>query len=151
MTGWFEPGWLGGAYIWVRALHIIFVIFWMAGMFMLPRFLVYQHPTLPDSPDETLWTERIRRLRTIIVSPSIGAVWLLGLALAFHIGFAGNWLWVKLAVVFAFSGFHGWIVGLSRKMAKGQRPVSERRLRMLNEVPSLVVIIVVLLAVAKPF
>jgi putative membrane protein len=152
VNGWFDAGWLGGAYLWVRALHIVFVIFWMAGMFMLPRFLVYQHPTAPGSAEEALWSERIRRLRTIIVSPAMMLVWIIGLALAFHIGFAGNgWLWAKLGVVLGFSGFHGWIIGVSRKMAAGNRPVSERQLRILNEVPSLVVIVVVLLAVTRPF
>jgi len=145
-------GWLGEAYIWVRAAHIIAVIFWMAGMFMLPRYLVYQHPTAPGSAEEALWSDRTARLRRIIINPSMLLVWLLGLSLAFHIGFAGNvWLWVKIAVVFVFSGFHGSLTGLSKKMAQGQRPTSERRLRMLNEVPSLVVVVVVLLAVTKPF
>jgi protoporphyrinogen IX oxidase len=150
MESW--VGWLGAAHLWVRAFHIIFVIFWMAGMFMLPRYLVYQHPTLPSSPEEALWTTRIARLRKIIVGPAMVMVWALGLALAFNLGFAGNgWLWVKLAIVFLFSGFHGWIVGVSKTMARGERPVSERGLRMLNELPSLVTIIVVLLAVLRPF
>jgi putative membrane protein len=145
-------GWLDGAYLWVRAAHLVFVIFWMAGMFMLPRYLVYQYPTAPGSADEALWSERTRRLRRIIVGPSMLLVWLLGLALAFHIGFAGNgWLWAKIAVVFVFSGFHGSLVGLSKRMARGERPVAEKRLRIMNEVPSLVVIVVVLLAVTKPF
>ena len=150
MEGWI--GWLGSAYLWVRAAHIVFVIFWMAGMFMLPRYLVYQHPTLPGSAEEALWSERIVRLRRIIVGPAMVMVWVLGLALAFNLGFAGNhWLWAKLAVVFLFSGFHGWLTGLSRKMAQGARPVTERRLRMLNELPSLVAIVVVVLAVVRPF
>ena len=150
MDGW--TGWLGAAYLWVRAAHIVFVIFWMAGMFMLPRYLVYQHPTLPGSAEEALWTTRIVRLRKIIVGPAMVMVWGLGLALAFNLGFAGNhWLWAKLGIVFLFSGFHGWLIGLSRKMARGERPVAERRLRMLNELPSLVAIIVVVLAVVRPF
>jgi putative membrane protein len=145
-------GWLGDAYRWVKAAHIVFVVFWMAGMFMLPRYLVYQHPTTPGSAEDALWIERTIRLRTIIVNPSMVVVWVLGLALVAHVGLAGSaWLWVKLAVVLAFSGFHGWLVTTSKRMAAGARPVSERRLRMLNEVPSLVAIVVVLLAVAKPF
>lgn len=150
MESW--VGWLGGAHLWVRAFHIIFVIFWMAGMFMLPRYLVYQHPAAPGSPEDTLWITRIERLRKIIVGPAMIMVWVLGLALAFNLGFAGNgWLHAKLAIVFLFSGFHGWIVGVSRKMARGERPVSERSLRMWNELPSLVAIVVVLLAVLRPF
>lgn len=121
MESW--VGWLGGAHLWVRAFHIIFVIFWMAGMFMLPRYLVYQHPVAPGSPEDALWITRIERLRKIIVGPAMIMVWVLGLALAFNLGLAGNgWLHAKLAVVFLFSGFHGWIVGVSRKMARGSGP-----------------------------
>lgn len=152
MTGFPEPGWLGAAYLWVRALHLVFVMFWMAGMFMLPRYLVYQHPVPPGSPEAALWSERTARLRRIIVNPSMIAVWVLGLLLVSNIGLAGNgWLWVKLAVVTAFSGYHGSMVTLSKRMAKGERPASERKLRLLNEIPSLVVIVVVMLAVTRPF
>jgi putative membrane protein len=136
----------------VKAAHLIFVMFWIAGMFMLPRYLVYQHAAAPGSPDEALWSERTAKLRGIIITPSMALVWILGLSLAFNIGFAGqHWFWVKLVIVIAFSGFHGWLVGLSKKMARGERPVSERSLRMLNEVTTLVVLAVVPLAVAKPF
>lgn len=144
-------GWLGAAFPWVKAAHIVFVIFWMAGMFMLPRYLVYQHASAPGSLGEALWSERIARLRKIIVGPSMIAVWMLGLALAFNLGFAGQyWLYAKLLIVFLFSGYHGWMVRISKRMALGERPVSERLLRMLNEVPSLVVIVVVVLAVVRP-
>lgn len=150
MESW--VGWLGTAHLWVRAFHIIFVIFWMAGMFMLPRYLVYQHPTAPGSAEDVQWITRTERLRKIIVGPAMVMVWVLGLALAFNLGFAANgWLWVKLAIVLLFSGFHGWIVGVSKRMARGERPVSERSLRMWNELPSLVAIVVVLLAVLRPF
>jgi putative membrane protein len=145
-------GWLGEAYPWVRAAHIIFVIFWMAGMFMLPRYFVYHMAAPVGSAEDQLWIERETRLLRIIVNPAMAAVWLLGLALAFNIGFAGQgWLHAKLAIVFAFSGYHGWLSGLRRKFARGERPVSEKALRIANEVPSLVAIAVVILAVVKPF
>ena len=141
-------GFLGGAYLWVKAAHLIFVIFWMAGMFMLPRQLVYLHGA-PEAAD--LWASRIGRMRRIILTPSMLAVWLLGIALVLHIGLADQgWLHVKLLIVFAFSGYHGWLIGLSRKMLAGARPVSERRLRLANEIPSLVTIVVVTLAIVKP-
>ena len=63
-------GWLGSAYPWVKAAHVIFVIFWMAGLFMLPRFLVYWSPVVPGSPENALWTERCVRLRRIILTPA---------------------------------------------------------------------------------
>ena len=142
-------GFLGGAYPWVKAAHLIFVIFWMAGMFMLPRQLVYLHGA-PEAAD--LWTVRIGRLRRIILTPSMMSVWLLGIALVLHIGLVGQgWLHAKLLIVLAFSGYHGWLIGLSRKMLAGARPVSERGLRLANEIPGLVTVVVVALAVVKPF
>jgi putative membrane protein len=145
-------GWLGEAYLWVKAAHLIFVIFWMAGMFMLPRFLVYHIAAPVGSAEDALWVERERRLLRIIVNPSIVVVWLLGLALVANIGLAGQlWLHLKLAIVLAFSGYHGWMSGLAKKFARGERPVSERALRLANEIPSLVTIAVVILVIAKPF
>ncbi|MEO0500042.1 MAG: CopD family protein [Pseudomonadota bacterium] len=142
-------GWLGGAYLWIKAAHLIFVIFWMAAMFILPRYLVHLHGE-PDRVEE--WGARIGRLRRIIMTPSMLVVWILGIALALHIGFAGQgWLHAKILILLAFTGFHGWLLGLSRKMIAGARPVSEPRLRLLNEIPSVVTIAVVLLAVVKPF
>ncbi|MBV7255757.1 CopD family protein [Pacificimonas sp. WHA3] len=142
-------GFLGAAYLWVKAAHLIFVIFWMASMFILPRYLVHLHgePELADR-----WGERIGRLRRVIMTPSMLIVWLLGIALIVNIGLVGNgWLHAKLLIVFLFSGFHGWLIGLSRKMLAGERPVSEKSLRLMNEIPSVVVISVVILAVVKPF
>lgn len=144
-------GFLGNTVLWVKAAHIIFVIFWIAGMFMLPRFLVYQHATAPGSAEDRLWIERTRRLRHIILSPSMILVWVFGLMLAANLGFQGGWLHAKLAIVFALSGFHGYLIGLTRKFAAGQRPVSEKSLRIMNEVPGVTVVLVVILAVVRPF
>ncbi len=142
-------GFMGGAYLWVKAAHLIFVIFWMAGMFILPRYLVHLH----GEPDRAaVWGERIGRLRKIIMTPSMLVVWVLGIALLLNIGMAGNgWLGPKLLIVLLFTGFHGYLAGLSRKMLAGARPVSEKALRLMNEIPSLVAIVVVILAVVKPF
>lgn len=145
-------GWLGAAYPWVKAAHLIFVIFWIAGMFMLPRYLVYQHGAAPGSPEDQRWSERTARLRRIILSPAMIMVWLLGLALAFHVGVAEQgWLHVKLGLVLLLSGFHGWAVKTSKRFARGERPYAEKTLRLLNEVPSLATILIVFLAVVKPF
>lgn len=143
-------GWLGGAYLWVKAFHVIFVIFWMAGMFMLPRFLVYWHPLPVDAPENALWAERCNRLKRIILNPGITIVWILGLALGFHLGWP-DWLWVKLVLVLGLSGFHGWLIGTMKKFGRGERPYSERTLRLMNEIPSLVTIGVVILVIVKPF
>ncbi len=142
-------GWLGNAYPWVKAVHVIFVIFWMAGLFMLPRFLVYWHPVLPGSTEDALWAERCVRLRRIILTPGSFIVWGLGLAMATDLGFPG-WLIGKIIVVTALTGYHGWAVGTSRKFARGERPYAERTLRLANEIPSLATIVIVLLVILKP-
>ncbi len=144
-------GWLGEAYLWVKSLHVIFVIFWMAGLFMLPRFLVYWMASASDA-ESFLWTDRCNRLRRIILTPGLIVSWAAGLSLAFHLGFAGNgWLHAKIAIVFALSGFHGWSVATAKKFARGERPYSERTLRLANEIPSLATIGAVILVIVKPF
>lgn len=148
-------GWLGGAYLWVKAAHIIFVIFWMAGLFILPRYLVHHQEAL-GTPQAADWTKREGLLRRMILSPSIALVWLLGLALAANLGmFSGEpglgWLHAKFACVIALSGYHGWAVGYSKKLARGIGPLAPRSLRMINEVPALAVVVIVVLAVVKPF
>ncbi len=78
-------GWLGNAYLWVKAAHVVFMIFWMAGMFALPRFLVYHQEAAPGSPEAALWVERETKLRHIILTPSITLTWIFGLMLAANI------------------------------------------------------------------
>ncbi len=146
----FAVGWLGDAYPWVKAVHVIFVIFWMAGMFMLPRFLVYWHPLPLDAPENQLWAERCNRLKRIIINPGMVVVWVLGIALGFHLGWP-LWLWVKLVLVLGLSAFHGWMIGAARRFALGKRPYTEKTLRLVNEIPSLVTFFVVILVIVKPF
>jgi putative membrane protein len=148
-------GFLGGAYLWVKAFHIIFVIFWMAGLFMLPRYLVHHQEAL-GTPQAADWEKREALLRRMILSPSIAIVWVLGLSLAVNIGLfdsgAGlGWLHAKLFLVVLLSGFHGWAIGYSKKLAKGQGTLSSRTLRMVGELPALAVILIVILVVVKPF
>ncbi len=145
-------GFLGAAYIWVRAAHVIFVIFLMASLFMMPRYFVYHHQAAPGSAEDRLWVERELRLKRIIMNPAIVMVWILGLLLAFHIGaWSDGWFHAKLALVLILSAYHGWCVGYARKLARGARPMKEKTLRMLNEVPALLVTLIVILAVVKPF
>ncbi len=91
-------------------------------------------------------------MKRIIMNPSLVLVWLLGLALACHIGaFGDHWFQLKLVLVLILSGYHGWCIGYAKKLLRGERPFPEKRLRMLNEVPALLVTLVVVLAVVKPF
>ena len=153
-------GWLGDAYLWVKAAHVVFVIFWMAGLFMLPRYLVYHQEALDrsraDAAEVAQWIEREGKLRAIILTPAMIAVWLLGLALAANLGlFSGEaglgWLHAKLGLVVLLSGYHGWAVGYARKLANGGRRLSGRQLRLANEVPAFATIAIVLLVIVRPF
>lgn len=145
-------GFLGGAYLWVKAAHIIFVIFWMAGLFMLPRFLAYHQEADPASPEQVIWVERERRLIRIILNPSMIMVWLLGFALAIDVGaFDKLWFQLKLVFVLGLSGYHGWMSAYSRKLVKDMPTVSSKALRMLNEVPGVATAVVVILVIVRPF
>ena len=139
-------------YFWLKAGHIIFVIFWMAGLFMLPRLFVYHQEAAPDSPENALWIDRERKLLKIILLPSIVVVWVLGLALALSIGaFSQGWFHGKLLLVLLLSGYHGYLASYAKKLARGERPVSGKALRLLNEVPGIAAVIIVILVVVKPF
>jgi putative membrane protein len=145
-------GFLGAAYLWVKAAHLIFVIFWIAGLFMLPRFYVYHQEAPAGSDEEKKWFDRERRLISIIINPAMIIVWIVGLTLAVHIGaFSEPWFHAKLLVVILLSGFHGWSVGYGKKLARGQRSKSGKALRLMNEIPGIAVAVIVILAVVKPF
>ena len=139
-------------YAWLKAGHVIFVIFWIAGMFMLPRFYVYHQEAPAGSEEEQRWIERERKLRTIIITPAMILVWILGLSLAWITqAWSQGWFIAKLTLVLALSAYHGWMIGYGRKLAAGQRPVSGRALRMMNEVPGIAVVLIVVLVVVRPF
>jgi len=109
-------GWLNGAYLWVQAAHVSFVIFWVAGLLILPRHLAYHAATAPGSAEDALWISRERLLKRVILTPAIVAVWVLGLMLATSYGLAGaGWLHAKIALVLVMSGFHGWMSGASAR------------------------------------
>lgn len=139
-------------YEWIKAAHLIFVIFWIAGLFMLPRYYVYHQESTPGSAEEKRWIERETKLRTIIITPAMIMVWLLGLTLAYTLQVWGQtWFLLKVATVLALSAYHGWMVGYGRRLAKGERPVSGRALRIMNEIPGVAAALIVILVVVKPF
>lgn len=143
---------LGAAYLWVKAAHLIFVIFLMAGLFMMPRFFVYHQETAPGSDEDRKWIDREGKLLRIILNPSLVLVWLFGLMLMVEIGaWHFGWFHLKLLLVLALSGYHGWIAGYAKKLARGQRSLRDRQLRLLNEVPGVVAAVVVVLVIVKPF
>lgn len=139
-------------YLWLKAAHIIFVIFWMAGLFMLPRYYVYHQEAPADSPENAVWLDREAKLRKIILTPSLVIVWILGLTLAMTTGaFAQGWFHAKLLLVILLSGYHGWLVSYGRKLARGERGLTGKKLRLLNEVPGVAAALIVVLAVVRPF
>ena len=145
-------GWLGNAYLWVQAAHVTFVIFWIAGLFLLPRFYVYHHATAPGSAEDRAWVERASRTRSIILGPAMVIVWVLGLALAAHLGaWSEGWFHAKLLLVLLLTGFQGWLSVFGRKLARGDRPLENRTLRIMNEIPGIVTAIIVVLVIVKPF
>ncbi len=149
-------GWLGNAYLWVKAAHVVFMIFWMAGMFALPRFLVYHQEAAPGSEEAAGWVERETKLRHIILTPSIILTWVFGLMLAANIGlFSGQpglgWLHAKLLFVLLLSAYHGWAVGYAKKLAKGLPLMTGKQLRLINEVPALLIALTVVMVIVRPF
>ena len=139
-------------YLWLKAGHVIFVIFWMAGLFMLPRYFVYHQEAAPGSPENALWTEREGKLLRIIMWPSLGVVWVLGLSLAWVSGaFGQGWFHAKLAFVLALSAYHVWLDGYHKSLAAGERRLSGKQLRLLNEVPGITAAFIVVLVIVKPF
>lgn len=139
-------------YLWLKAGHLIFVIFWMAGLFMLPRFFVYHQEAPEGSPENAVWVDRERKLMKIIMWPSLIVVWVLGLALAMQIGaFQQGWFHAKLALVLALTGYHFWLANYAQNLALGVRKLTGRKLRMLNEVPGIAAALIVVLVIVKPF
>jgi putative membrane protein len=139
-------------YEWIKAGHVIFVIFWIAGLFMLPRYYVYHQEAPIGSAEERKWIDRERKLRNIIITPAMIMVWILGLALASIVGaWDQGWFHAKLLIVILLSGYHGWMVAYGKKLARGDRPVSGKALRMMNEIPGIAAAIIVVLVIIKPF
>ena len=139
-------------YLWLKSAHLIFVIFWMAGLFMMPRFFVYHQETAVGSEEDAKWIEREGKLRKIILLPSLIIVWAVGLLLAYNTGaFSQGWFHAKLLFVLALSGYHGWMIVYVKKLARGERTMSDKGLRLVNEVPGITAAIIIILVVVRPF
>jgi putative membrane protein len=138
--------------LWIKALHVIAVISWMAGMFYLPRLFVYHVDAAPGSPQSETFKVMERRLLKIIVNPAMAVVWLTGLWMAFASGFfQAPWLHAKLALVIAMSVLHGYFSGVVKTFAADRNQRSARFYRILNEIPPVLMAIIVVLVVVKPF
>lgn len=141
-----------GLYLWLKALHVIAVISWMAGMLYLPRLFVYHCEAEVGSKQSETFKVMERRLLHAIINPAMIATWVLGLWLAYDAAFfTSPWLHAKLALVIALSGVHGLFVGHVRAFAEDRNTRPQRYYRIINEVPTLLMIGIVILVVVKPF
>jgi protoporphyrinogen IX oxidase len=139
-------------YEWLKAFHIIAVIAWMAGMLYLPRLFVYHCEADAGSRQSETFKVMERRLLKAIINPAMMVTWVLGLWLAWSGGwFAAPWLHLKLALVVLMSGVHGFFSRCVKDFAADRNRRSQKFYRIINEVPTVLMILVVLLAVLKPF
>ncbi len=141
-----------GFYPWAKALHVIAVISWMAGMLYLPQLFVYHTESEPGSVQSETFKVMERRLLRGIINPAMVVTWVLGLWLAWSgFGFAGGWLHAKIALVIVLSATHGYFAGAVRRFAEDRNDKPARHWRIMNEVPTLLMIAIVILVVVKPF
>ena len=139
---------------WVKALHVISVIAWMAGMMYLPRLFVYHADSVVGSDKSETFKLMERRLYRGIITPAMIATWVFGLWLAFGYGivdFSMGWMWLKTAMVLALSGVHGWYGSLLRAFQQDRNEKPAKFFRAINEIPFVMAIIIVIAVIVKPF
>lgn len=141
-----------GMYVWLTALHIIAVIAWMAGLFYLPRLYVYHAQVGPQSPESATFKVMERRLLRIIMNPAMIAAWVFGLLMlwANPFLFQQGWMHMKLTAVVILTVFHMLAAGWRRAFAEDRNTRSHRFYRVANEVPTVLMIVIVIMAVVKP-
>jgi protoporphyrinogen IX oxidase len=148
---------MAAIYPWLKAFHIITVIAWMAGMLYLPRLFVYHCAAEKGSVQSETFKVMERRLLRAIINPAMVATWVLGLALGWmgpdsrYGWFASGWLQAKIALVLALSALHGFFARWVKAFAADANPHSQRFYRIINEIPTIIMIAIVILAVVKPF
>ena len=139
-------------YLWLKAGHVVSLIAWMAGMLYLPRLFVYHCAAAPGSAQSETFKVMERRLLKAILNPAMVATWAFGLTLAYlSEAYLQVWLQVKFALVLAMSGVHGWLARMTKDFASDRNARSANFYRAINEVPTLLLIGIVILAVVKPF
>jgi len=140
-------------YLWIKALHLIAVIAWMAGMMYLPRLFIYHHQSEKGGEAERFFVTMERRLFLGIINPSIVAVWLLAALMLYARPdiLGAGWFMVKFPMVLGISAIHGWYSRARKAFERGERPRSEKFWRIMNEVPFVLMIVAVFMAVLKPF
>ena len=141
-----------GFYLWAKAIHVIAVISWMAGMLYLPRLFVYHVEAEPGSIQSETFKVMERRLLRAIINPAMMVTWVFGLWLAWKgFAFSAGWLHAKVALVLVLSGVHGYLSAAVRKFAEDRNDRPARHWRLVNEIPTVLMILIVILVVVKPF
>lgn len=139
-------------YLWIKALHVIAVISWMAGMLYMPRLFIYHLDAPQGSRQAETFSVMEQRLLKIIMRPAMVIAWILGLYLAWEgFGFMGGWLHVKLAAVLALSAVHGYFSRAVAAFAHGNYMRTARFWRLMNEVPTVLMVLIVVMVIVKPF
>jgi putative membrane protein len=145
---------LSGLYSWTKALHVASMIAWMAGMFYLPRLYVYHCETLPGSAESERFKVMERRLLRQIINPAMIATWLLGILLVLTPGvidWHAGWWHVKLLMVLLMSGFHGALSRWRKDFLEDRNTRPARFYRIANEVPTLLMLVIVVMVIVRPF
>ena len=141
-----------GAYLWIKAIHVIAIISWMAGMLYLPRLFIYHCDAEKGSVQSETFKVMERRLYRLIVNPAMVISWVLGLWLGYAGGhFGSGWFHAKLALAVLLSAAHGYFGGAVRRFAEDRNDKPPRFWRMVNEVPTILMIGIVILVIVKPF
>ncbi|WP_298963136.1 protoporphyrinogen oxidase HemJ [uncultured Methylobacterium sp.] len=139
-------------YLWIKAGHILALIAWMAAMLYLPRLFVYHAAAPLGSAQSETFKVMERRLAKGIMLPGMIATWVFGITLAVQSGaFSQGWLHAKLLLVLAMSGLHGWFSRMVKDFAADRNTRTPNFYRVVNEVPTLLMIVIVILVVVKPF
>lgn len=143
------------AYPWVKAGHIISVISWMAGIFYLPRLFVHHTEKVEiGSETDRLFQMMEEKLLKVIMTPAMAGTWIFGLILVSIPGvidWGSLWPWTKAAAVIGMSGFHGWLGKRRKDFVAGNNTLTGRRYRLMNEVPTILMIVIVISVVVRPF
>ncbi len=140
-------------YLWIKAAHVIAMVAWMAGIFYLPRLFVYHaERAAPGSELDATFQVMERLLLRVIMNPAMLATWVLGAVLVVLGGaWAAGWFWVKLAAVLGLSAFHGWCAARRRDFAEGRNTRTGRSYRIANEIPTLLLVVLVAMVIVQPF
>ena len=141
---------MADAYLWIKAFHLIAVIFWMAGLLYLPRLFVYHSVATPGGELEAKMEEAEAKLLRIIMNPAMIVAFLLGLGLLHYNMPPPFWLVVKVLLAFTLIGYHGFLAKTRKGFLNGGRPKSEKFFRRINEIPALITVVIVILAIVKP-